>query len=141
MRYIEDTITVNIRFSEVDSLGIVWHGNYLKFFEDGREYLGLRYGMSYQELYDKRLILPIVDTKLSFKSVLKFGHVARVTTRFIESKAAKVINEYEVFNLNTNKVAAVGSTTQVFVDEEMELQLITPPAFEEWKQSLDWLEK
>ena len=141
MKYIEDVILVNIRFSEVDSLGIVWHGNYLKFFEDGRENLGLKYGMSYHDLYDNKLILPIVETNLKFKSVLKFGHVARLVTQLQFSQAAKVIYKYTVYNETTGKLAAVGETTQVFVNEEMELQLITPPVFEEWKAKQVWLEK
>ena len=141
MKYIEDVILVNIRFSEVDSLGIVWHGNYLKFFEDGRENLGLKYGMSYHDLYESKLILPIVETSLKFKSVLKFGHVARLVTQLQFSQAAKVIYKYTVYNETTGKLAAVGETTQVFVNEEMELQLITPPVFEEWKAKQVWLEK
>ncbi|WPR75896.1 thioesterase family protein [Algoriphagus sp. NG3] len=141
MKYIEDEILVNIRFSEVDSLGIVWHGNYLKFFEDGRENLGLKYGMSYQDLYENRLILPIVDTQMKFKSVLKFGHVARLVTRLQYTQAAKVIYHYTVYNETTCKLAAIGETTQVFVNEEMELQLNTPPVFEKWKSEQVWLEK
>ncbi len=141
MKYLEDTIQVNIRFSEVDSLGIVWHGNYLKFFEDGRENLGLKFGMSYNDLYEHRLIVPIVDTKLKFKSVLKFGHIATVTTRLLYHKAAKIIYHYEVFNQTTGKLAAVGETTQVFVDEAMELQLVTPEVYEQWKAAQVWMEK
>lgn len=141
MKYIEDVIQVNIRFSEVDSLGIVWHGNYLKFFEDGRESLGLKYGMSYHDLYENKLILPIVETKLKFKSVLKFGHVAKLVTQLHYNQAAKVIYKYMVYNETTGKLAATGETVQVFVNEEMELQLITPPVFEEWKRKQVWLEK
>tara|TARA_R110002020_G_scaffold454202_1_gene669493 strand:+ start:168 stop:593 length:426 start_codon:yes stop_codon:yes gene_type:complete len=141
MKYLEDVIQVNIRFSEVDSLGIVWHGNYLKFFEDGRENLGLKYGMSYHDLYENKLILPIVDTQIKFKSVLKFGHVAKLVTQLHYSQAAKVIYKYTVYNETTGKLAAVGETTQVFVDEQMELQLITPMVFEEWKRKQVWQEK
>ena len=32
-----DRKEIIVRFSEVDSMRIVWHGNYLKYFEDGRE--------------------------------------------------------------------------------------------------------
>lgn len=140
MKYIEDEIFVNIRFSEVDSLGIVWHGNYLKFFEDGRESLGIRFGMSYQDLYTHKLILPIVDTKLKFKSVLKFGDRTRIVTRLQHSNAAKVIHHYLVYNETSGKLAASGETTQVFVDEQMELQLYTPKEFEQWKSRQQWIE-
>ncbi|MCT4622032.1 MAG: acyl-CoA thioesterase [Schleiferiaceae bacterium] len=141
MKYIENEIYLNVRFSEVDSLGIVWHGNYLKFFEDGRESLGLIYGMSYQELYDKRLVVPIVDTQISFKSVVKFGDKLKLVTRFYKQKAAKLHYKYWVYNETTGQLSATGSTTQVFVNEELELQLFTPEVFEEWKNSLDWKEE
>ena len=140
MKYIENTINVKLRFSEVDSLGIVWHGNYLKFFEDGREYLGLQYGMSYNDMHRHKLIMPIVDTELSFKSPLKFGNSAMVKTRMLFSKAAKVIHTYEVYNETTRLLAATGSTTQVFVNENMEMQLNSPVVFENWKNELDWIE-
>ena len=39
-------IEIDIRFSETDAMGVVWHGNYLKFFEDGREAFGKEFGLS-----------------------------------------------------------------------------------------------
>ena len=38
---------IRVRFSEVDSMGVVWHGNYLKYFEDGREAFGRKHGLGY----------------------------------------------------------------------------------------------
>ena len=37
------TKSFDIRFSEVDSMGVVWHGNYAKYFEDAREEFGRKY--------------------------------------------------------------------------------------------------
>ena len=42
---------VPIRFSEVDSLRVVWHGHYIKFFEDGREAFGREHGLTYLDVY------------------------------------------------------------------------------------------
>ena len=36
---------VKVRFSEVDSMAVVWHGNYVKYLEDGREAFGLQFGV------------------------------------------------------------------------------------------------
>ena len=38
---------VRVRFSETDNLGVVWHGNYVKYFEDGREAFGREHNISY----------------------------------------------------------------------------------------------
>ena len=47
MPKLSEVIPINIRFHEVDSLRIVWHGHYLKYFEDGREAFGRKYGIGY----------------------------------------------------------------------------------------------
>ena len=47
MKELRTEIELTIRFSETDAMGVVWHGNYLKFFEDAREYFGHKFGMSY----------------------------------------------------------------------------------------------
>ena len=52
---------VHVRFSETDAMGVVWHGNYLKFFEDGREAFGREFGLSYTTIYDNGYTAPVVD--------------------------------------------------------------------------------
>ena len=47
MPILSEKVAINIRFSEVDSLLIVWHGHYLKYFEDAREAFGRKYGLGY----------------------------------------------------------------------------------------------
>ena len=46
-------IEFDIRFSETDAMGVVWHGNYLKYFEDGREAFGKEFGMEYLDIYSE----------------------------------------------------------------------------------------
>ena len=42
-----DRTTIKVRFSEIDSMQIVWHGEYVRYFEDGRESFGKHYGLGY----------------------------------------------------------------------------------------------
>ena len=51
---------IKIRFGEVDSMGIVWHGNYFKYFEDGREAFGDKYGINYMDFYRNGTMIPLV---------------------------------------------------------------------------------
>ena len=44
------SVIIRVRFSETDPLGIVWHGNYIKYFEEGREAFGRKYGLSYLDV-------------------------------------------------------------------------------------------
>ncbi len=78
-----DRTTIKVRFSEIDSMQIVWHGEYVRYFEDGREAFGKRYGLDYMSIYREGYVVPIVDLTCQFKQPLSFGEEAIVETRFI----------------------------------------------------------
>ena len=68
-----DRTTVKVRFSEIDSMQIVWHGEYVRYFEDGRESFGKRYGLGYMDIYGEGYMVPIVDLNCQFKQPQSFG--------------------------------------------------------------------
>lgn len=123
----------NVRFSEVDSMRVVWHGNYLKYFEDGREAFGEEHDLDYLKIYKNGHLTPIVHSEMDFKSPLRYGDVGIIETSFINSPAAKIIHEYRILNAETRKVLVVGKTIQVFTNVEGVLQLNNPDFFEHWK--------
>ena len=43
---------IEIRFSEIDSMGVVWHGSYTLYFEDAREAFGQKYGLGYMTFFE-----------------------------------------------------------------------------------------
>jgi len=139
-KYIESEITLNIRFSEVDAMNVVWHGNYLKFFEDGREALGAKYTLEYLNIAAKGFFVPIVRSEIEHLATVEYGHKIKVTARLFDSPAAKLVHHYEVFNLTTGKLAARGKTTQVFVNLKKELILSMPDFYNEWKSTIIWTE-
>jgi acyl-CoA thioester hydrolase len=61
------TTQTTVRFSEVDSMQVVWHGEYVKYFEDGREAFGREYpGLGYLDFYANGYTAPIVDVFFIF---------------------------------------------------------------------------
>lgn len=125
---------VQVRFSEVDALGIVWHGNYIKFFEDGREAFGKFYGLSYIDVYKNKFATPLVNFNVDYKKTVKYGDSVIVETTFINSPAAKIIFHYKIYRASDNELVALGESTQVFINLEHQLLITTPPFFEEWKK-------
>jgi acyl-CoA thioester hydrolase len=126
---------IRVRFNEADPLGIVWHGHYIRYFEDGREDFGNRYGVGYLDFFKHGLIVPVVNVDCSFKRSLRYGDTVMVETRFIPCDAAKIQFRYRLYNKKTKDLVATGSSVQVFLDkEESQLQLMNPPFFEEWKR-------
>jgi acyl-CoA thioester hydrolase len=126
---------VEVRFNDCDPLGIVWHGNYVKYFEDGREAFGKKYNFDYMEMYNKGFATPIVHMHADFKKPLRYRDVALVETIYKKTDAAKIIFDYNIRNESTGELICTGSTTQVFVgSKDLALSLIVPDFIREWMQ-------
>jgi len=127
-----NTTQIAVRFSEVDSLGIVWHGHYLKYFEDGREAFGLQYGLGYMDVYSNGFVIPIVKMEVDYKRPLNYGEKATIETTYWDSEAAKLIFTYVLKN-SASHVVATARSIQVFMQKE-ELSLNVPDFMVDWKR-------
>lgn len=133
------TSEVRVRFTETDPLGIVWHGNYIQYFEDGREAFGRHHGISYLDQEKYKFTTPIVKSSCEHKLPLRYGDVATIKTTYVDSLAAKMIFNYEILNPE-GKVVCTGETIQVFVEFMGEMSLEIPDFFREWKQKVGLLD-
>jgi acyl-CoA thioester hydrolase len=129
-----DRIEIRVRFGEVDSMRIVWHGNYLKYFEEGRESFGAKYNIGYLDVLKHNIMIPIVRTTCDHKKPLAYGDTAIVETHYINTESAKIQFEYKVYRKSDNEVVATGSSMQVFLTPEGELFLTSPAFYIEWKK-------
>lgn len=137
MKELTNTTTFRVRFSEVDSLQIVWHGHYLKYFEDGRDAWGAEFGIDFLEIYEKHgLLLPLASSHMDYKYPLKYNEIGLVETTFVDSPAAKMTFRFKVYDENKTQLKATGETIQVFMDTNNVLQLNTPSFFEDWKKKM-----
>ncbi len=128
------TTRFKVRFSEVDSMHIVWHGNYALYLEDGREAFGREYpGLGYSDIHAAGYGAPIVDMQVQFRGPLRLGEEAVIETRYIDSDAAKICFEYEIRRPD-GALVATASTMQVFTGTGGELELVNPAFYLEWKK-------
>ena len=129
-----DRTEVRVRFSEVDSLGIVWHGSFVKYLEDGRESFGRRYGLGYFDVYEQGWMTPLTHLEIDYKLQVKYGEEILIETTYMQCDAAKIIYRYTIYRKPDLAIVATGSTTQVFVNKTGELELTNPPFYLEWKK-------
>ena len=122
--------SLRVRFSEVDSMQIVWHGEYEAF---GREFAGL----GYMDIHASGYTAPIVELQLQYKKPLRVNDTAVVETRYIATEAAKICFEYTIRSATDGEIVAEGSSTQVFLDARGELQLLAPEFYRKWKERWD----
>ncbi|MFN6945330.1 MAG: acyl-CoA thioesterase [Cytophagaceae bacterium] len=125
---------ITARFSEIDSMGIVWHGHYIKYFEDGREAFGKEYKLHYLEVYKQGFFIPIVKIDCNYKKPILYTEPLVIETKYIDTPAAKIIFEYKIYNKDTSEIYATGKSEQVFLTKERELHLTIPDFFQEWKR-------
>lgn len=127
------TQEIKIRFSEVDSMGIVWHGTYAKYFEDGREAFGKEFGLGYMDIFGAGFYAPLVTLDFKFKKTVKYLEKIQIVTEYVPTQAAKIVFNYTIYN-EKMEVVATGSSTQVFLDAAYQLVLYDPEFYKEWKK-------
>src|SRR6187549_469324 len=87
---LQEETEVAVRFNEADPLGIVWHGHYIRYCEDGREAFGKRYGVSYLDFYKQGYAVPVISIQCDYKKPLRYGERVIVSCFYDDTPAAKL---------------------------------------------------
>jgi acyl-CoA thioester hydrolase len=134
MKTLQHKIEIKVRFSEVDSLRIVWHGHYVKYLEDAREAFGNAYSISYIDVEKEGYATPIIKVDIDYKRQLRYGDTAIVEATYIDSDAAKLIFDYVIRRKSNNEIIAKARSIQVFLFlDSRELSLNQPQFMLDWK--------
>ncbi|BAJ04070.1 acyl-CoA thioesterase [Shewanella violacea] len=121
-------LEILIPFHDVDSMGITWHGNYLRYFEMARCQLLDLFGYGYREMLASGYSWPIVDLRIKYVQPSTFDQKVKVIASLVEWENRMKIN-YQVRDLASNKRLTKGYTIQAAVDNNNELCFVTPPIF------------
>lgn len=130
---------LSIRFSEVDSMNIVWHGSYPLYFEDAREAFGEKYGLGYMTIFSNGYYAPLVELNFKYKRPLLYEMRPVIVITYIPTEAAKIVFEYEIIDETDGTVCATGYSVQVFMDRDYQLVWENPPFYAEWKKKWEVL--
>src|ERR1700744_1958626 len=115
---LKDRTEIIVRFNEADPLGIVWHGHYIRYFEDGRESFGNTHGLRYLDFYREGGVVPIVSIQCDYKRALRYGDSVVVETLYQPCDAARLEFSYRLYNARSLELVATGASVQVFLDKE-----------------------
>jgi len=111
--YAEEEIT--IEFYDLDPLQVVWHGNYINYFEVGRRALLEKIGYSYDEMAKSGYAFPVIEVSAKYLSSLRFRDRALVKAILMEYENRLLIR-YEIRNAQTGVLTTKGSSTQMAID-------------------------
>lgn len=130
---LEHNISRTVRFEEIDAMGIMWHGRYPSWIEDGREALNARYDISYLRFYDNGVSIPLRIMHFDYLHPLHYPQTYTIRTRLLWREGARLDFTYAIID-SAGTLMTEASTTQLMVSANGELLLEPPAFFAEFKQ-------
>jgi acyl-CoA thioester hydrolase len=134
---ISANIQIQAQFYHLDPMEVVWHGNYVRFFEQARCALLDKIDYNYPQMRDSGYIWPIVDMRVKFVRPVIFAQKIDVEATLVEYENRLKIN-YLITDVQTGEKLTKGFTIQVCVDgKNQEMLFESPPImFEKVKAAL-----
>jgi acyl-CoA thioester hydrolase len=123
---VSTSVTLKVPYYDVDLMQIVWHGNYLKYFEVARQALFKKYGVDkrrYAE--DTRYVFPVVRSMIKHIWPLRFDDEF-ICTAVVREARVKIVLDFEIKLVSNGKLCVKGWTEQVAVllpEMEMSFQI------------------
>ncbi|MFV7234653.1 acyl-CoA thioesterase [Flavobacterium sp. ZB4R12] len=91
-------IDVRVRYSETDQMGVVYHGNYVPYFEIGRVEWLRNKGISYKRMEESGIALPIVSMNINYKKSARYDELLTVHTTFKSQSSVKIEFDCVIYN-------------------------------------------
>jgi len=109
-------IQLSVRYAETDMMGIVYHGNFLPWFEMGRTALLKDLGFPYRQLEEEGYRLPVLEVSARYLRPAHYDDILTVLTLLKERPLLRIRLEYEV--RRGDELLATGTSVHAFVDRE-----------------------
>lgn len=113
---IQHQTNIRVRYAETDQMGYVYYGNYLTYYEIGRVELIRQAGMTYKQLEETGILLPVLEAKCKYIRPAKYDDLLTLQTTIKEKPGVRIRFEYELWN-EKKDLLNVGETTLVFISK------------------------
>ena len=121
--YLENDYYIKPSFYDLDPMGVVWHGNYIKFMEQARE--AMLSIIDYDIMTAKGVMWPIVKLEIKYINSIKLNQKVRIHTAITEYLNGMKV-EYTFYDEN-NKIISKSSTLQMPIDSETRKGFLNSP--------------
>jgi len=108
-------ITVEIPFHDIDMMGVVWHGNYAKYFETARTALLDRLDFGLEAMKASGYAWPVIEMHVRYPQPIQYGQRVRVCAHLSEYESRLRI-DYTIRDADTDQRLTRGHTVQVALD-------------------------
>ncbi|MEB6337718.1 acyl-CoA thioesterase [Serratia rhizosphaerae] len=119
-------VEMTVPFHDVDAMGVVWHGNYFRYFEVAREALLKQFDYGYRQMQASGYIWPIVDTRVKYIAPLRFEQRVIVCATLQEYENRLRIG-YQILDAESGQRTTSGYTIQVAVEASSQEMCFAAP--------------
>lgn len=106
------------QYYETDQMRIIHHANYIKWFEEARtDYLD-QMGLSYAEMEDMGIVVPVLGVSADYKSMVKYGDTVRISLQVEDYNGVKLAFSYRVEDAVTGELRTIGNSRHCFLNED-----------------------
>ena len=109
---IEASVEFKVEFYDVDAMGVVWHGNYVKYMELGRCALLVKIGYGYNEMKESNYAFPVASLKLKYIKPLMFKQTAIIKAVLSEYEN-RIKIEYFIYDKESGELVTKGESIQM----------------------------
>ena len=135
-KLLSSEIEFSVDFNDCDPMKIVWHGNYINYFERARCALLSKIGYDYLEMEKSGYLFPVAQVRAKYVRSLRFGDVCRARAILTEWENMLEM-EFELYNAKTGELTTKGTVSQICVDAKTgETQIVCPACFTDKVQKL-----
>lgn len=127
---------IRVRYNETDQMGIVYHANYIIWFNEARDALMGALGVSVAELEKTGLTFPITEVNCKYLRPARYGDVVRVAVTPELSPVAKLVFTYRVTRAGSATLLCTGTTTNAVLDAKGKMLLKLPAALQPFADRL-----
>ena len=120
-------IEIRIRYGETDQMGFCYYGNYAQFLEVARVETLREQGISYKELEENGILLPVRNYSIKYIAPAKYDDVIQINTEISDIKNSQIIFKYSIYL--EQKLIATAITELVFVSKENYKPMKAPADF------------
>jgi acyl-CoA thioester hydrolase len=113
---IQSRVSVTVRYAETDMMGVVYHANYLPWFEVGRTTLLKEIGVPYRKLEEEGFRLPVLEVSAKYLRPALYDDTVEIVTTLRDRPLLRIHLEYEV--RRGEELLATGTTVHAFVDRD-----------------------
>lgn len=133
MAYTSET-RITVRYAETDMMGIVHHSRYYPWFEQARTDFIKKSGITYSQMEQMGILLPLTETQCRYLYGLKYEDEALITCKIDKLTVARIEFSYEVFKLPDMQKMSYGKTKHGFIDKDFKAINLKKTFPEIWKK-------